>query len=1579
MESFAGDEANLGDEEDTEEEEKGKVKALPPLFEDEENVSLADILCLRDSCLSEQEVWAVCAECVLSLQSISCSSLFYTLCITPDTLAFNAHGNVCFMEQLNDDPEGSFIPPEYDKTGNTFEGHVFSLGSTLSAALGYDLEPKTEAILSLAEAKITDTTTTAVCRKLSAIGRRVLSIESVAPFQDEWEKSYHHFMDYKGSRASSVENHAYDPRMARHYSTDSHDEDEHLIKQRQRVCNGSFRSGSVDGYYSGPMVFRDVNNFCPSQNSSSVLRMNQDVRWRRSQSALNRSCSIPDSNNPRVFSCPSHTNLSMMVADLSDIGGEESIMMQWEKHMLKEKHKKSATNEESVNRISNNSGCQVKNDVLKEEDPELVACVDEEIKNNNLRCLNHMTKSLLCLKEEFQDEVCIYGVAAILWATAKFHLSPNQKLAMPRKLKRLLLEMARKTPIERPSVVMAKKSCRDYLSHQGTDPETVWTHLINRLHKASNRINEEEPFPDVDSFDNTASPERKTGFIPLGHDVRLAPVSGPLPQSSSFSMTSRLPEAFTSSATHFTPIVVSQEDAREEESPIPQKVIGSSPSKIEIGNEDLNAETPELQDNWMQGEEEDHCFSLSSSTSVPTSSPHTNLPIAYPELNSQCLPTYQEVSCPVGVYNNFLLQQDPQSGRLTLFPVHIAVSQPITGLDLSLPLRADSETDSGAQNTEHDVYCVTKNGESDEQFISSNLKTSKGNILNNRDHLNITDSSQHTRKLSTIWQPILQQVIGLIREEFAFNSYLENGPEELVMGEYIVSLTSLQFDTFCSAITEKFSDLHWDKDLLGLLHCLVNQDCFFLASVEDPLSALPDARRGEGEMGGNTEHSQLSHETNKCHTLEKHENKATRQHNEVETNDKREQIITDRKGEKANAMRNMPEDTQSVTFKKCHPNYSAVLNRLGVNVEKGGSSCPVDGAEMCACCDESLCQHSDLGKSTDTQLSLDCSDAEMDDSNSVISDRTVFSYSGFQGPLSRPTWALALYGVGFFSQKVVKYAYKLGSHTDSPSLEDKAQELHQQLVIESRDLKKTRNFYHKLIQQEKKNKDQWGLPLSLLPSLASSGSSTIDLRATEDPTILSLVCEQHRTRGGCPLLAGTPKGLMAFLYSRANKDFSTDSAKVYHRTLDLLECWIVDSRSMDFTNSHLQTIIVDFLTSKVASVDSRGESLLMMLQNSPKKIQGYEMSNLGEISFSEWKDLDVHSIQSFCRKSSVDDAARKWRVPRVVEPQVNQSKEKVYSIALALPRPCYSSLLGQLSRVSVRNEERLAFSQTEHSPLNIAQQLTLLQQETFQGCHPVHFLNSRAQGVKEKPGSISKCLLSESPTLEGSSLFVGDEPVCDGPLRHLLRYAESISNWVSAEIVITDSVKVQTALLGKFLAIAKHCYEARNFATAMQILGGLENVIVKQLPAWRQLSAKMSDVLEEIRAVQVFLKSDSLCLMEGERGRRQPTLPDAHILAMHVQQLEIGAFTLTNKAVKWTKLRSIARVVSQVHAFQEHMYTYTPDLELQSYLQARISRLGLCDVSLLASDNDANFNQPSADRHTRRIQNTLRRVKASFQ
>lgn len=76
--------------------------------------------------------------------------------------------------------------------------------------------------------------------------------------------------------------------------------------------------------------------------------------------------------------------------------------------------------------------------------------------------------------------------------------------------------------------------------------------------------------------------------------------------------------------------------------------------------------------------------------------------------------------------------------------------------------------------------------------------------------------------------------------------------------------------------------------------------------------------------------------------------------------------------------------------------------------------------------------------------------------------------------------------------------------------------------------------------------------------------------------------------------------------------------------------------------------------------------------------------------------------------------------------------------------------------------------------------------------------------------------------------------------------------------------------------------------------------------------------------------------------------------------------------------RRIAKAVSQVHAFQEAAYSYSPDRELQAYLRRRIDRLATSSIHLLAADNDANFQQ-SSERQTRRILDTLRRVKATFQ
>lgn len=61
----------------------------------------------------------------------------------------------------------------------------------------------------------------------------------------------------------------------------------------------------------------------------------------------------------------------------------------------------------------------------------------------------------------------------------------------------------------------------------------------------------------------------------------------------------------------------------------------------------------------------------------------------------------------------------------------------------------------------------------------------------------------------------------------------------------------------------------------------------------------------------------------------------------------------------------------------------------------------------------------------------------------------------------------------------------------------------------------------------------------------------------------------------------------------------------------------------------------------MSPVDSRGESLLVMLQATPRKRRVCGLSCAGDASISSPEDEEMQSVPSLCRKSSIEDAARK--------------------------------------------------------------------------------------------------------------------------------------------------------------------------------------------------------------------------------------------------------------------------------------------------------------------------------------------------
>uniref|UniRef100_A0A452GMT0 Kinase non-catalytic C-lobe domain-containing protein 1 n=1 Tax=Gopherus agassizii TaxID=38772 RepID=A0A452GMT0_9SAUR len=1867
-----------------EEEEVGcyDFEPLPTLLEDEENVSLADILSLRDSCLTEQDIWAICLECSHSMKSIFHSAIFQTLCITPDTLAFNTNGNVCFMEQLSDDPEGAFVPPEFDITGNTFEAHIYSLGATLKATIEYVTEPEMESefgqdlqtlleqmqeenpddrpdiesIISLCEEKLKFASSSNICRNLSAVGRRVLSIESFGTFQDncdnmwkgkvcqtsvgfklytneknniEGDSSTMEDMTTSYHGDSSVANVALNARefslkemqidlnneRSQHsqLATEvrkSKEEDKHVIynerfanivlepkpftNDRERDVFKKSCLRKMKTFPKLPLEVTDTSNvFTSLTNSGLLARKKQSLTYESvpldnnqvAASAGNRS-SFNVNNLPGIK--PKNYQVSDLQLDASCVCTQVSGMY-LEEYMPSFSGKKKAAL--SCNRIEESShatsetrhiantlknpdqsaaGAEVVNNYMALEDstetsqrssenclahfnkmasvlstktnrngygsslissPELLTGVmstnnnenhcgsrESEVKSNEQgvslkhllswygkplkdyelwalchECLFTLQTCIdypvfLCLdcvlidchgnvlfaapKDEgcydtfylapeieemdfVTEKVCIYCVAAILWTAAKYNYPPDHKLVLPRKLKTLLLDMAKRNSEERPSITDAIKICSSYLLEQSINSKKILAFLSKSAFKAFNEeINSSQdnvPFEFKNKRNKIDASESGVGFMPITSESKLIAVKGPVPSQTSLNTeTCTLPVAFTSSATHFKPIILQQNteltkgthaSTPEQFDRYVQKEMHMDGNNKSVFVDDIEnladkevvaaPEIPkhdlDIQNHSSQIPSKEQNPSNMVTSTVESPSPSDSLCNLH-EKNMLSAIYSSSLACStpqrLPLINNSLLKQDPETRVLTLVPIQLAVSEPIPNKPLEskmaydcydhLPVLlsnkiANYNSEINLQNNSflgqlqnyEPTKVQTKHDKMKAKFFNVSLSSPNQIIqtsyLENKEcnsdigsssplegltsHSSVNQNASSPFSVEILSQQhetndtLLQKAVHLIQEEFAFDGYLEYGVEVLAMGNYIFTLKDLKFDTFCDAVSEKFCDLYWDEKLLENLYKVLSGKTTPQIGVTEP----------DGSKHGSIFHSLKTSDSFLVSSKQ--------------TKGKERQVASDTKAMPTSDISWAEMDLDELprdNFEK-----ELRLQKVILRTEKSGS-----------CLQSNDCLSPDFTEENREQ------EEETSENNYPVSP----SSSDFQS--CRPGWSSAFYGGECFSSEVYNYMKKLGKQevNNSQNIDSKRVELEQILMIETKNYRKTIKFYQKLLQNERRNKgsevksmlpklrgqlqemkskvqflelvkkclqimyaEQWGVESCALPTVVNiTRTDVLDVSPLDESSLLifyNMIKHQCNNQNRSRILqAGTPLGLMAYLYSSANGNPASLLIKIYNRSFYILQAWIEDCYSVDFAiKTDLLCMLQDIISSKIAPLNGYGECLLAVLENATGGKHGSAFQCYNWDEWKEEEENDTKSLHSLCKKLSedVNQKSFNWKLAKGNGPITHHQKQRPYTVGSALPKPCYYSSTEKFSGSYAKANEGGSLL-TEYSAQELCCQLTLLQQEMFHKCHPVHFLNSRALGVKDKFTTVQKAVPTESLSLKVCNLFL---PNCiqDKYLLQLLRNADDISTWVAAEIVTSHTSKLQVNLLSKFLLIAKFCYEQRNFATAMQILRGLENLVVRQLPAWKILPSKVSEIMEELKAVEVFLKSDSLCLMEGERFKTLPTIPSAYVLAMHVQQLETGGFTMTNGAHKWTKLRNIAKVVSQVHAFQENPYTFTTDFKLQSYLKQRIAHFNDADISALAADNCANFHQIPTEKQSRKIQDTLRRMKATFQ
>ncbi|KAG3263825.1 kinase non-catalytic C-lobe domain containing 1, transcript variant X1 [Ictidomys tridecemlineatus] len=1746
-------------------EEEGKdldfydFEPLPTLPEDEENVSLADILSLRDSGLSEQEAWAVCLECSLSMRSVAHAAIFQTLCITPDTLAFNTSGNVCFMEQLSDDPEGAFVPPEFDLTGNTFEAHIYSLGATLKAALEYvaeseleprlspDLEallsqmqaedprdrPDLESIIALCEEKVPPGSSCRLCRSLSAVGRRVLSIESFGAFQDVGENTW---KGRPASRSSGPRRPPGDlstgpealptpespPQPSTHEDPEQeasrgprppptrpllsaprkngespgreglaslvldsqwplHELDKGLLRRSLRkvqtfprlLPKGPEASAlcfslssprnplSVSELFPpDPKVFLEGKNGLPSFKAQPQSRL-----WPEQDPGLQlegapgagltvdrglgasgqpetplpgqepaeegpRACPIVPGDAGREAQTPGDDEGTPGGAGQPEKAATEQSKTLSLQDLLSQLGRPFREYElwalclaclRALQTHSQHPACLCLDNVLVAEDGAvLFGPPPANGSYNSLFLAPEVAEERLVT-----EKASVYCVAAVLWTAAKFSMPREQKLALPRRLKTLLLDMARRHAPERPSVAEAIQVCGSYLLQRGMDSSKILAHLrvsTCKVHQEEETISLQDTFSVVELKPRAApAPQPSPGFLPISGDTGLVAVPGPVPHPPSSEGARELPEAFSSEATHFKPVVLVQDSGVARD----QLAVSSGPAN--------QAEERSIPlDTEGKGKQVAQNFSGATSLETPCHSesgpgPQGAAPEPAGDQESPCQsgpdPTNQPEAATSAVPGSpgpalpqkaLALPPNPGPGGQALPGATLPPGPSSANHSPGHPCKPPRSKATEPEGPQPAAQSPTLAALSPGSPRGPDRHPERPRTADRKTSLSSVDASSPSRRTAC---PSLQEAMRLIREEFAFDGYLDNGLEALIMGEYIHALKDLTFATFCGAISEKFCDLYWDERLLKNLFQVVNQPASPSESTSQEPGSQPESSSGSCSTFGKRP---------SLHGLGKEKVVAARGSggpcSPTAQSDRDSDILS--------------QGNFEVGFR---PQKSIKAAREG-QPEVNGQQVP--GPEPAS-------RASDM------------------DTVARLARPKERGPAGSLGPAEfrscSPGWSSAFYEADCFGADVHNYVKGLGMRKASghPEPEAESPELEQQLLIEKRNYRKTLKFYQKLLQKEKRNKgsevktmlsklrgqleemkakvqflslvkkylqvmyaERWGLEPCALPvivNIAAAPCDTLDFSPLDESSSLIFYNVNKPPCGGRQqkariLQAGTPLGLMAYLYSsdaflegyvqqflytfryfctpqdflhflldrisstlsRAHEDPTSTFNKIYRRSLCVLQAWVEDCYTVDFTrNAGLLGRLEDFISSQILPLDGSAKHLLGLLEvGTDRRADGSPRST--DLEDPKEAEEDTRPFNALCKRFSEDGISRKsfsWRLTRGNGLTLPHHRERQYTIASALPKPCFfEDFYGPYTKASGKGSYFL----TEYSTHQLFTQLTLLQQELFQKCHPVHFLNSRALGVMDTSGTIPKANSSESLSAQTCSLFLPSY-VQDKYLLQLLRNADDVSTWVAAEIMTSHTSKLQVNVLSKFLLVAKSCYEQRNFATAMQILGGLENLAVRQSPAWRMLPAKIAEVLEELKAVEVFLKSDSLCLMEGRRFRAQPTLPSARLLAMHIQQLETGGFTMTNGAHRWSKLRNIAKVVSQVHAFQENPYTFSPDPKLQSHLKQRIARFSGADIAILAADNRAKLHQVPSEKHSRKIQDKLRRMKATFQ
>ncbi|VDL82943.1 unnamed protein product [Nippostrongylus brasiliensis] len=146
--------------------------------------------------------------------------------------------------------------------------------------------------------------------------------------------------------------------------------------------------------------------------------------------------------------------------------------------------------------------------------------------------------------------------------------------------------------------------------------------------------------------------------------------------------------------------------------------------------------------------------------------------------------------------------------------------------------------------------------------------------------------------------------------------------------------------------------------------------------------------------------------------------------------------------------------------------------------------------------------------------------------------------------------------------------------------------------------------------------------------------------------------------------------------------------------------------------------------------------------------------------------------------------------------------------------------------------------------------------------------------------------------------------------------------WVATEVCSERHVQKRAKLIKKFIKVARHCRELRNFNSMFAIMSGLDKPAVRRLHStWERVSGKYIRMLEDVQQLVDPSRNMSKYRQHlAEVSQEPPVVPIYPVIRKDLTFSHEGNPTYCDKLVNFEKLRLIAKSVRAVSKLSSAPY-----------------------------------------------------------